>query len=815
LVELVHCCLRASQLLPISLREAFRNRSSRQAASMLSQQALLDIGEEMDDDRDGGKVQLADALSTTKQKVQALIGLAEMPDHPEVVRMGVLLQGASKPWAAPSGLRKIAETSLLYLGQPRVLAIVCLRGKDAHAQSAAAQLLELSEIIARAAHTGATGGRVAAPLTWPLQDKTTVLQLGAKVLWAKDSRSCLATLSCPFSLRRCVGDIHPDARASEVIHITANHYGGSAAFPFAWTRHYARALWAFIAVLLPPACILGALLRGGMMTVELEESTVGSLEHVLWEIIKLASVVWMLLVAKYWQSPDLSGGMPVRDPRPVEGWSPRCGNTASAVLAALNAVVVVFVVLFIAQCLFVFVFWLEVYLAYEWGDCINLGCRDAETKWGFLGWLVSITPGILEAILFALYTEVSILVVDLLLWIRNYQFLEARMLFRFAALVTVEAIGKLGTFGILALVFVPEWDDESTLSGLPPNFSSMTSAEQRIARNDVDCSDLPDVAIFGRSSLLCLRRRLDSDYRRWLFQAAMKGPFVVAPFVAILIKVLLPIVLQKFQACFWGCERRQRTTGKKPCCSCPVTHFIIRAAGLIFAYDGGKVGCLRFLCYGNPFQPEDTKEAEDKVPDSHAQVIEPDTSSGMSDGSTHSELHDADTNADSTVKGDKLALKPRPKLIRRAQREVLEKVFNPENIVLDNLLSIQWVGFFAAVWPWGCIPTLAAWILQTRAAFALLLISKRRAFPEPPYALQRVAQVFILVMAHVAALWHVALSIVTYNSRLSTTPAGVIVGLLAGLWLAVVLLMWLAAWLVHLGVSRLARVQRPSCHVSV
>mmetsp|Transcript_74104 Transcript_74104/g.229052 ORF Transcript_74104/g.229052 Transcript_74104/m.229052 type:complete len:413 (-) Transcript_74104:328-1566(-) len=377
------------------------------------------------------------------------------------------------------------------------------------------------------------------------------------------------------------------------------------------------------------------------------------------------------------------------------------------------------------------------------------------------------------------------------------------MMFRSVSMVTMEAVGKLGTFSILAMIFVPEWDDESTLSGLPANFSSMSATEQRIARNGVDCSDLPDVAILGRGALLCLRRRLDPDYRRWLFQKSMKGPFVVAPFIAILIKVLLPILLQKGERSLRYWDRKQRRGEAPCCCGCIslVAKFIVRTAGLIFAFHCGNVGCLKFLVSGNPFSHPAGRAATAEKPG-------PTAGGGSGKGAKDVGSQDADPGADATAEDAKAAAVKRGrarKLVRQAEKQMLRKEFNPDNIVLDVLLSIQWVGFFAAVWPWGCLPTLLAWLLMTRSTWALLLMSKRRPFPELPRRLQRVGRHFIVVMAHLAALWHVALSVVTYNARLSTTSGGVIAGLVLGLWAAVVLAMWLFVLAAHFAVFRYLR----------
>uniref|UniRef100_A0A7S1M633 Uncharacterized protein n=1 Tax=Alexandrium catenella TaxID=2925 RepID=A0A7S1M633_ALECA len=763
---------------------------------MLSQQALLEVGKLDADDSDDEdwKDQLKEDL---QQTVQDLTDLAKMEDSEEVARVAILLDDLPRPWTPPSILTKVAEAPVKYFDTLHLLVVVTLSDEEEKKQTATVQMVRLKQIIMYEEKLVMHEDSM-----WLLQDKKTVQMLGAKVLFAQDSCG-LGVLECPFGLRRCLGDKKAGAQTSEVIALAAKHYGGAIVFPFAWTRYYARSLWVFMLILLPPVCILGALLGNGMMTIEINATNIGSAEHIIWELIKVISVVWMLMVAKSWPNPDLSGGMAKPAPQAVDGSSPRCGGEGGDIaLTVLSAILVVAIQLFLAMLLFVFIFWLELYLAFEWGDCINLGCRDPAVKWGFVGWLVSITPGILEAIFLAVLTEVPRLLADLLLSVRNYQHQEPRLRFKMVALLWLDALAKLGTFGVLALVFVPEWEDEMTLSGLPANFTSMTTTQQRIARNNIDCSDLPDVAIVGRGALLCLRRRLDVGYRRWLFQKAMKGPFVVAPFIAILIKVILPILLQRFQSCFWRCERRAHRGQEEHCClRIGVTQFIIRFAGLLFAYDGPKIGGLKFLVNGNPFVYGKALRASSEAAEAEASGA--DAPEGDRGGRQGGDQQPERTEEKEKKHKRREMMRP----IRQALREALEKRFSPESIVLDNLLSIQWVGFFTVIWPWGCIPTVLAWVLQTRSAWALLLISKRRVFPQLPDMLLSVSRMFVLIMAHVTALWHVSLSMVTYNSYLSTTSGGVVVGLIAGLWVAAVAVMWLLAWGVHYVATLLHKVE--------
>merc|ERR1712187_498428 len=77
-----------------------------------------------------------------------------------------------------------------------------------------------------------------------------------------------------------------------------------------------------------------------------------------------------------------------------------------------------------------------------------------------------------------------------------------------------------------------------------------------------------------------------------MFEKLMKGPFMVSPFVGIIIKVLLPLLIN---AVIW--DLQEYTTSKL---LCPVRGFW-RLLALIFAYNGGAVGGLSYVCNGFPY----------------------------------------------------------------------------------------------------------------------------------------------------------------------------------------------------------------------
>merc|ERR1712232_585928 len=134
----------------------------------------------------------------------------------------------------------------------------------------------------------------------------------------------------------------------------------------------------------------------------------------------------------------------------------------------------------------------------------------------------------------------------------------------------------------LAFTVVPQWEEPSVVEG--------TLSMQR------QCSDDPD-----ESLLICLQRQLPVEIRQWIFQRLMKGPFVVAPFVRLVLKVFVPWLVLRVT---WRFER------SSPCC-CSFRRKLFRILALIFVYDWESVGGFRYLSRGEPFTDLAILYAED------------------------------------------------------------------------------------------------------------------------------------------------------------------------------------------------------------
>jgi len=230
--------------------------------------------------------------------------------------------------------------------------------------------------------------------------------------------------------------------------------------------------------------------------------------------------------------------------------------------------------------------------------------------------------------------------------------------------IGLEGLGKVGTYVILALTFVPEWTRHQADGG-------------------ASCSDLWSVGVVGESSLACLQRRLPPDLRRYILTRSMKGPFVVAPFLAIIIKVVIPWVADRLDLLARRCVCHLH------CCDV-FGDALARLLALIFAYDGDHVGCFAFLTRGWPF----------------ADVTVETASSTLSD-----EQQDAEA------------------LVHTALQEAALKPFEPLDELLELKLSFLWVVFFAPLKPLGVVPTFGARFLERHTDLTKLLYVRRRPFP--------------------------------------------------------------------------------------
>mmetsp|Transcript_90442 Transcript_90442/g.286594 ORF Transcript_90442/g.286594 Transcript_90442/m.286594 type:complete len:299 (-) Transcript_90442:13-909(-) len=268
--------------------------------------------------------------------------------------------------------------------------------------------------------------------------------------------------------------------------------------------------------------------------------------------------------------------------------------------------------------------------------------------------------------------------------------------------VTVfEAIGKVVPYVFLGIVFVPQY-------------------YQPIDDPKADCSDLLGYRLIGKSAFQCVRRRVPMARRRTVFKLFMKGPFVVAPFISILMKAIVPLVAR-----FLDLAAEKAANSKRLRCFAYCSGWVWRLLGLIFAHDGDSVGCLRYVFKGTPFGPMTLQKSEALADDPQL----------------------------------------KEKKLQDGLRQGVRKLFEPIDELLELKLSLLWILFFAPVMPIGVLPTLGARLLETRSDLTKMLLVRRRGFPEESEWLHITQRSFVLCVVVFAVLWSGTLSLVTYNNE--------------------------------------------------
>jgi hypothetical protein len=226
---------------------------------------------------------------------------------------------------------------------------------------------------------------------------------------------------------------------------------------------------------------------------------------------------------------------------------------------------------------------LIVVVIYDWGDCLNPDlnadtcmppkraegcCRDAEKKHGIWGWAAEVACDILLVIMVEIFFPISDLFANWIADLRNHKYLLEREVFVMIislSLATFEATLFRVCF---ALLVAPQW--------IPPS-------------EQPSCWE-------WQSTWCSVQTDLDLSRRRWVFEKLLKGPFCVAPFISILMKFIVPEVADALGRASQSCCR----SGVGAIAMAPLRG-LIRVLELIFTYDGGNVGCLRFVGRGWPF----------------------------------------------------------------------------------------------------------------------------------------------------------------------------------------------------------------------
>merc|ERR1719410_1375049 len=105
---------------------------------------------------------------------------------------------------------------------------------------------------------------------------------------------------------------------------------------------------------------------------------------------------------------------------------------------------------------------LVLHVIYTWGDCIHLHsrerpCRDAEVKYGIVGWAAEVSIDILLAILFEAFFSCSRGICRWVSSLLNMKYASDELLTAEMLELSLAAIEGIGFCGSLAFLFAPQW----------------------------------------------------------------------------------------------------------------------------------------------------------------------------------------------------------------------------------------------------------------------------------------------------------------------------------------------------------------------
>jgi len=435
------------------------------------------------------------------------------------------------------------------------------------------------------------------------------------------------------------------------------------------------------------------------------------------------------------------------------------------VLALFCAVAIAVLALFVQ---------LNVYNAFVWGRCLEpevreraaaLGqeCRDPQFVHGFSGWLAEVGSDIGLAILFDVALgEAAKAMARGLVSLRNYKFEKDKRYHELMLQLGVEAISKVGMFAIVGFFFLPRWGRNDAYQ--PGHVDNVFDAVRH-------CGHLWDFQICSAfagearcsDTLSCIAQRLDFVDRRAVLEKAVKGPFVVAPFVRILVTVVIPWFAAMLEEAvtkdtrdasssrLGGSRMPKVLRGVRHCMRVAFTP-IARILGLIFPYDGDSVGGCGFVARGWPFGPLRPVDTADPL---HRLI--------------------------GFFTGGREEAKQKAKLrLQSSLLQVARKEFEPFAELLELKMNFLFVLFFAPIMPFGLLPTLIARILEVRFKSTKLFFVRRRCWPSPAEILHTTQKTFSECAVALAVAWHVGLVLVTYNRDVASLGAGRIIGIWLG-----------------------------------
>eukprot|EP00747_Dinoflagellata_sp_TGD_P108597 gnl/TRDRNA2_/TRDRNA2_170463_c4_seq1.p1 gnl/TRDRNA2_/TRDRNA2_170463_c4~~gnl/TRDRNA2_/TRDRNA2_170463_c4_seq1.p1 ORF type:complete len:358 (-),score=60.70 gnl/TRDRNA2_/TRDRNA2_170463_c4_seq1:133-1170(-) len=275
--------------------------------------------------------------------------------------------------------------------------------------------------------------------------------------------------------------------------------------------------------------------------------------------------------------------------------------------------------------------------------------------------------------------------------------------------VTISGVERVGFIAILAFLFVPVWP-----------------TEQEALRQEA--FEVPDGGCPWQLDLSCLHAATTVQQRRWMLQKLIRGPFMVAPFIAILVKVIIPAVVRALEwaSANFGTNIR--------CLAIP--RMIVRLLALIFSYDGGNLGCCQYASRGSPW--------------SEPVVIRLGTPRG-----------DDNLPCASEEQEKKMLEELKSEILPQAAR----KCWEPEGELLELKMSFLWVLYCTPLLPVGAIFTLIGRMVEVSFDLGKMLHVRRRSWPDEDWSDRRIQNIFIFSTAVSSIGWMYGLWNVTYATE--------------------------------------------------
>ncbi|CAK0851071.1 unnamed protein product [Prorocentrum cordatum] len=322
---------------------------------------------------------------------------------------------------------------------------------------------------------------------------------------------------------------------------------------------------------------------------------------------------------------------------------------------------------------------LLVWLWYDWGDCITLGCNSPDEKHGFIGVVAGISLDVGFGLVIVMIRALANLFGSWAATCHNAEFAIDRRIIAKVYTMLVEAVDTILALLLFGLLFVTPWSG-SVQHDLP----------------EADCSDAMLYGLVGRSSFSCLVRRVSVDNRRWVYRQMMRGPLMMLPFIRLLLKCVIPMVARLLN--------KYEVPPRGPCrCPSDAINALIRLMGLIFAFDGDSVGGFRFVFSGDPFSS--SRKAAEAPPPASADLDGQDAA--LADGAEGTE-----------------------QLLDDALEEMKLKEFEVDEEMNEVKLSLLFLVMFGPIAPEGVFTTLLAKMMESWFDLSKLLFLKRRPFPD-------------------------------------------------------------------------------------